>query len=64
MLILSQPHAGGCVARAQIPINDRPAFVDRVFVQLSGGLLGGIEHVEFSGVDTQTQRPVRERRRP
>lgn len=64
ILILTQPHDGDCIARAQIPLHDRPAFVDRVFVQLSGGLFGGVDHVDFNGVDVQTGDPVSQRRRP
>ena len=64
ILILSQRHAGRCVARARIPVNDRPAFVDRVFVQLGGGILSSVESVTFSGVDAETSERVSERRRP
>ena len=63
VLVLSQRTASGCVARARIPVNSRPAFVDRVYVQL-GGPFHTVEHVTFRGVDVRTERPVVERRRP
>jgi hypothetical protein len=62
VLILTQRTEAGCVARAQIPVNDRPAFVDRVSVLLSGPNM--VESVTFHGVDTQTSAPVSQRRRP
>lgn len=62
ILILTQRTEQGCVARAQIPVNSRPAFVDRVFVQLSGPF--SIEHVTFHGVDVETSEPVSQRRAP
>jgi hypothetical protein len=62
ILILVQRHGDGCVARAQIPVNSRPAFVDRVFVQLGGSPFSPVEYVTFRGVDSQTQEPVFERR--
>lgn len=62
ILVLTQRTAEGCIARARIPVNSRPVFVDRVFVQLSGPF--SVEHVEFHGVDASTSAPVSERRRP
>ncbi|MEQ8454828.1 MAG: DUF4833 domain-containing protein [Sandaracinaceae bacterium] len=61
ILVLIQRHEGQCVARAQIPVRNRPAFVDRVFVQLRPL---GVEYVRFRGIDVQTGQPVSERRRP
>ena len=64
ILILVQRQGDRCVARAQIPVNSRPAFVDRVFVQLGGSPFTPVEYVTFRGVDPQTQEPVFERRQP
>lgn len=62
VLVLSQRTEGGCVARARALVNGRPAFVDRVFVQLGGPFR--VAHITLTGVDAQTARPVRERRLP
>lgn len=62
ILVLTQRVGDRCVARARIDVNDRPAYVDRVFVQLDPPF--GISHVVFSGVDVESARPVSERRLP
>lgn len=62
ILILIQRAESGCVARAQIEVNRRAAFVDRVFVQLRGSF--EVEYVVFRGVDVQSAEPVVERRQP
>jgi len=60
ILVLTQRTATGCIARARIPVNSRPAYVDRVFVQLANPFT--IEHVTFRGLDVETSAPVSERR--
>ena len=62
ILVLARRTEHGCDARARIPVNNRPAYVDRVFVQLDGPF--GVESVTFRGIDADTLEPVSERRLP
>lgn len=62
ILVLTQRIEERCVARARAAVNDRPAYVDRVFVQLGGPFT--VDHVTFSGRDVETEQAVRERRLP
>jgi hypothetical protein len=62
ILVLTQRTAQGCIGRARVLVNSRPAYVDRVFVQLAGPL--SVEFITLSGVDAVSSAPVAERRTP
>jgi hypothetical protein len=51
--------------RAELLIDGRPAYVDRIFIQsIEGGVLPEVEYIDFWGTDVEPKEPRYERRGP
>ena len=51
--------------RAELPIDGRPAIVERIFIEsIEGGVLPKVEHIDFWGADVETGEPRYERFEP
>ena len=51
--------------RAELVIDERPAHVDRIFIQsIEGGVLPEVEYIDFWGTDLETGKPRYERFEP
>ncbi len=50
--------------RAEAPINGRRAFLQKIYVKASSGLIPSVEYIEIFGTDVYTGAQLRERRRP